>query len=82
MMMSLWCHDDVILQIITAGTEQFNKSPSVGLTFLQEQGILTTPLDPSQVAAFFRQNPALSKHMLGEYLGSRSHGDVLEAYVR
>ena len=68
--------------MITAGTEQFNKSPSVGLAFLQEQGILATPTDPAHLAAFFRHNPAINKHVLGDYLGSRNHGDVLDAFVK
>ena len=83
--MSLSCHSDVIQfvsQLITAGTEQFNKNPSAGVVFLQEQGVLQNPLDPVEVATFFRQNPALSKQLLGDFLGARNNAAVLEAFVR
>lgn len=78
-----WCNCDVIIsQVITAGTEQFNKSPSAGLVFLQEQGVLQSPLNPVQVASFLRQNPALNKQLLGDFLGARNNAAVLEAFVK
>lgn len=72
----------MVSQLITAGTEQFNKSPSTGVLFLQEQGLLQNPMNPVEVATFLRQNPALSKQLLGDFLGARSHAAVLEAFVR
>ncbi|XP_052743243.1 Golgi-specific brefeldin A-resistance guanine nucleotide exchange factor 1 isoform X2 [Bicyclus anynana] len=57
---------------VTQGTELFNQKPSRGIEFLQEHGILSTPLDPHQVAVFLRENPDLDKKMIGEYICARS----------
>ena len=67
---------------MAAGTEQFNKSPSAGVVFLQEQGVIQTPLDPQQLAMFLKHNPSVNKLVLGEYLGARKNSLVLEAFVR
>lgn len=69
-------------QIILAGSEQFNQKPSKGIAFLQEQGILKSPLDPDQVAGFLRENPRLDKKMIGEYISAKKNSKVLEAFLR
>lgn len=56
-----------IFQWVTQGTELFNQKPERGIEFLQEHGVLPTPLDPHQVALFLRENPDLDKKMIGEY---------------
>ncbi|XP_064073514.1 Golgi-specific brefeldin A-resistance guanine nucleotide exchange factor 1 [Vanessa tameamea] len=57
---------------VTQGTELFNQKPERGIEFLQEHGVLPTPLDPHQVALFLRENPDLDKKMIGEYICKRS----------
>ncbi|XP_026741827.1 Golgi-specific brefeldin A-resistance guanine nucleotide exchange factor 1 [Trichoplusia ni] len=57
---------------VTQGTEMFNQKPERGIEFLQEHGVLTTPLDPHEVAIFLRENPDLDKKMIGEYICKRS----------
>ncbi|KPJ12857.1 Golgi-specific brefeldin A-resistance guanine nucleotide exchange factor 1 [Papilio machaon] len=57
---------------VTQGTELFNQKPERGVEFLQEHGVLATPLDPHQVALFLRENPDLDKKMIGEYICKRS----------
>ncbi|GBP56447.1 Golgi-specific brefeldin A-resistance guanine nucleotide exchange factor 1 [Eumeta japonica] len=57
---------------IATGTELFNQKPERGIDYLQEHGVLSTPLDPHQVSMFLRENPDLDKKMIGEYLCKRS----------
>ncbi|KAI5636572.1 sec7 domain-containing protein [Phthorimaea operculella] len=57
---------------VQQGTELFNQKPEKGIEFLQEHGVLATPLDPHEVAMFLRENPDLDKKMIGEYLCKRS----------
>ncbi|KAJ0174841.1 hypothetical protein K1T71_009949 [Dendrolimus kikuchii] len=57
---------------VTQGTELFNQKPERGIEFLQEHGVLATPLDPHEVAMFLRENPDLDKKMIGEYICKRS----------
>ena len=52
------------------------------MTFLMEQGVLQTPLEPAEVATFLHNNPTISKQMLGDYLGDRRNTAVLEAFVK
>ncbi len=35
-----------------SSNQAFNLKPKQGISFLQEQGVLLTPLDPAQVASF------------------------------
>lgn len=70
------------LQLILAATEQFNKKPKQGISFLMEQGILASPLDPSQVADFLHENPGLGKAKIGDYVGDRRNSDILESFVK
>ncbi|XP_078316966.1 Golgi-specific brefeldin A-resistance guanine nucleotide exchange factor 1-like isoform X2 [Crassostrea virginica] len=64
------------------GTEQFNTKPSKGITFLQEQGLLSDPLDPGEVVTFLKENPRLDKAMIGEYVAKKTNSKVLEAFVK
>ncbi|CAG4994635.1 unnamed protein product [Parnassius apollo] len=57
---------------VRQGTELFNQKPERGIEFLQEHGVLASPLDPHQVAMFLRENPDLDKKMIGEYICKRS----------
>ena len=69
-------------QLILAATEQFNKKPSRGVSFLSEQGVFRSPLEPLEVASWLHDNPGLNKAMIGEYVGDRRNSEVLHAFVR
>ncbi|CAG9763319.1 unnamed protein product [Ceutorhynchus assimilis] len=64
------------------GTEHFNTKPKKGIQFFQEHGVLKPELDPHEVAMFLRENPALDKKMIGEYISNRSNLNILEAFVK
>ncbi|PVD38476.1 hypothetical protein C0Q70_01091 [Pomacea canaliculata] len=64
------------------GTELFNAKPAKGIAFLQEQGLLSTPLDPGEVVTFLKENPRLDKKMIGEYISCKKNKVVLEAFVK
>ncbi|XP_062518371.1 Golgi-specific brefeldin A-resistance guanine nucleotide exchange factor 1-like isoform X2 [Corticium candelabrum] len=69
-------------KLFIAGSEQFNSSPKKGIQFLQERGILKSPLDPDELAIFLRENPRLQKKMIGECVGDRKNDAILQAFVR
>ena len=69
-------------KLLIAGAEEFNTKPSKGIQFLQENGLLSDPLEPNQVAALLRECSRLDKKMIGEYVSNRKNLDVLEAFVR
>jgi brefeldin A-resistance guanine nucleotide exchange factor 1 len=72
----------VFFQLLQTGTEQFNVKPSKGISFLQEHGLMTSPLDPGQVVTFLKENPRLDKKMIGEFISSKKNAVVLEAFVK
>lgn len=63
------------------GTEKFNTKPKKGIEFLQEHGILSTPLNPIEIATFLKENPLLDKKMIGEYI-SKNNVDVLNSFIK
>lgn len=69
-------------KVLATGTEHFNAKPSKGIEFLQEHGLLSDPLDPAEVATFFRDNAQLDKNKIGEYLSNRKNLKVLDAFVK
>lgn len=69
-------------QILQAGTEQFNTKPKKGMEFLQEHGLLCSPLNPEEMAKFLRENPRLDKKTIGDYIGDKKNSRILEAFVR
>lgn len=71
-----------VLQLHMQGTELFNAKPAKGIAFLQEQGLLSTPLDPGEVVTFLKENPRLDKKMIGEYISCKKNKVVLEAFVK
>lgn len=64
------------------GSELFNQKPSSGLEFLQENGLLSNPLDMREVAEYLRHNPLLDKKVIGDFISNRKNNEVLEAYVK
>ena len=67
---------------ITTTTEIFNNKPSKGVTYMQESGLIKTPLDEDELAQFLRTNPHLDKKQLGEYISKRDNNAVLSAFVK
>uniref|UniRef100_A0AAQ4Q5Y7 Golgi-specific brefeldin A-resistance guanine nucleotide exchange factor 1 n=1 Tax=Gasterosteus aculeatus aculeatus TaxID=481459 RepID=A0AAQ4Q5Y7_GASAC len=68
-------------RLLITGTEQFNQKPKKGIQFLQENGLLSTPLDNNQVAQWLRENPRLDKKMIGEYVSDRKNMELLDSFV-
>ena len=64
------------------GSDRFNLKPKDGIAFLQKNGLLENPLNPTEMAAFLAENPRLDKKIIGEYLSNRKNTDVLVAFVR
>jgi brefeldin A-resistance guanine nucleotide exchange factor 1 len=52
-------------KLIRTATDQFNTKPAKGIAYLQEVGLLSSPLDVNEVAGFLRANPHLDKKHLG-----------------
>lgn len=71
-----------LFQWLPQGTEYFNHKPKKGIQFFQEHNVLKPELDPQEVALFLRENPALNKTMIGEYISNRSNLNILEAFVK
>lgn len=69
-------------KLLITGTEQFNQKPKKGIQFLQEKGLLTIPMDNTEVAQWLRENPRLDKKMIGEFVSDRKNIDLLESFVR
>ncbi|XP_075389861.1 Golgi-specific brefeldin A-resistance guanine nucleotide exchange factor 1 isoform X4 [Tenrec ecaudatus] len=68
-------------KLLITGTEQFNQKPRKGIQFLQEKGLLTIPMDNTEVAQWLRENPRLDKKMIGEFVSDRKNIDLLESFV-
>ncbi|XP_062422620.1 Golgi-specific brefeldin A-resistance guanine nucleotide exchange factor 1 isoform X3 [Pungitius pungitius] len=68
-------------KLLITGTEQFNQKPKKGIQFLQEKGLLSSPLDNNQVAQWLRENPRLDKKMIGEYVSDRKNMELLDSFV-
>jgi len=73
---------EIIGQLYQIGTDQFNVKPLKGITYLQEHGLLATPLDPTEVVAFIKENPKLDKKQIGEYVSIKKNKEILEAYQK
>lgn len=67
---------------LPAGTEHFNHKPKKGIQFLQEHGVIKSDSDPHEIALFLRENPALDKKMIGEFISNRKNLDILDAFVK
>ncbi|KAJ3610286.1 hypothetical protein NHX12_022379 [Muraenolepis orangiensis] len=68
-------------KLLITGTEQFNLKPKKGIQFLQEKGLLSSPMDNNQVAQWLRENPRLDKKMIGEIVSDRKHMELLDSFV-
>ncbi|MBN3324360.1 GBF1 factor, partial [Atractosteus spatula] len=68
-------------KLLIAGTEQFNQKPKKGIQFLQEKGLLSSPMDNNEVAQWLRENPRLDKKMIGEFVSDRKNMELLDSFV-
>ncbi|KAM4615448.1 Golgi-specific brefeldin A-resistance guanine nucleotide exchange factor 1 [Polymixia lowei] len=68
-------------KLLITGTEQFNQKPKKGIQFLQEKGLISSPMDNNQVAQWLRENPRLDKKMIGEFVSDRKHMELLDSFV-
>jgi brefeldin A-resistance guanine nucleotide exchange factor 1 len=71
-----------MLQLLATGSEHFNAKAKKGIAFLQDNRLLSTPLDPQEVVHFLRENPRLDKKTIGEYISNRSNLQVLDSFVK
>jgi len=67
--------------MLATGSEHFNAKATKGVEFLQENRLLSIPLDPKEIVVFLKENPKLDKKMIGEYISARKNLKVLEAFV-
>nr|XP_023659672.1 Golgi-specific brefeldin A-resistance guanine nucleotide exchange factor 1 isoform X2 [Paramormyrops kingsleyae] len=68
-------------KLLITGTEQFNQKPKKGIQFLQEMGLLSSPMDNGEVAQWLRENPWLDKKMIGEFVSDRKNMELLDSFV-
>ncbi|XP_045067542.1 Golgi-specific brefeldin A-resistance guanine nucleotide exchange factor 1 isoform X3 [Coregonus clupeaformis] len=68
-------------KLLNCGTEQFNQKPKKGIQFLQEKGLLSSPMDNNEVAQWLRENPRLDKKQIGEFISDRKHMELLDSFV-
>lgn len=69
-------------KILHSGCEQFNQHAGKGIAFLQSQGLLSNPLDPTEMGQFLRDNPLLDKKTIGDYISSKKNHEVLKGFVQ
>ncbi|XP_036429975.1 Golgi-specific brefeldin A-resistance guanine nucleotide exchange factor 1 isoform X2 [Colossoma macropomum] len=68
-------------KLLITGTEQFNQKPKKGIQFLQEKGLLSSPMNNNEVAQWLRENPRLDKKMIGEFISDRKNMELLDGFV-
>ncbi|XP_030628428.1 Golgi-specific brefeldin A-resistance guanine nucleotide exchange factor 1 isoform X1 [Chanos chanos] len=68
-------------KLLITGTEQFNQKSKKGIQFLQEKGLLSSPMDNNEVAQWLRENPRLDKKMIGEFISDRKNMELLDSFV-
>lgn len=69
-------------KLLIAGAEEFNKKPGDGIQFLVKNGLLSDPVDPTEVATLLRECWRLDKKMIGEYVSNKKNMRILEAFVK
>ncbi|XP_011304775.1 brefeldin A-inhibited guanine nucleotide-exchange protein 2 [Fopius arisanus] len=66
-------------EVWEAGIEIFNRKPSKGIQYLQEQGLLGASAD--DVARFLHVDERLDKTAIGDFLGDHNHNQVMYNYI-
>ena len=69
-------------QLLWQGIEEFNKKAKKGIEFLQKHDILSDPLVPEELVRFFKDNQKVDKKVIGEYIGNRNNGKILDSFLR
>lgn len=67
------------------GTEKFNDNPRDGIAKLSENGLLGGSPghpDPEKIAKLLRENPALDKKAIGEYISKKENKSILNCFVQ
>ena len=49
---------------------------------MQENGLMSTPFEPSELVHFMKENQTVDKKMIGDYIGDKRNPKVLEAFVK
>jgi len=81
------CSQDLAQQkkrkkLLWQGVEEFNKKAKKGIEFLQKHDILSDPLEPDELVKFFKDNQRVDKKVIGEYIGNRGNGKILDSFIR
>jgi len=63
------------------GIELFNQSPSKGIQFLRESGLIDAN-NIEDLVKFLKQTAALDKKQIGDYISSRKNVNILAAFVK
>ena len=58
---------------------RFNRKPSKGIQYLQEQGLLGT--SPTDIARWLHVDERLDKTAIGDFLGDHNHNVVMYNYI-
>ncbi|KAK0098452.1 hypothetical protein PV326_008215 [Microctonus aethiopoides] len=66
-------------EVWEAGIEMFNRKPSKGIQYLQEQGLLGDLVE--DVARFLHTDERLDKTAIGDFLGDHNHNQVMYNYI-
>ncbi|XP_032451671.1 brefeldin A-inhibited guanine nucleotide-exchange protein 1 isoform X2 [Nasonia vitripennis] len=66
-------------EVWETGIEIFNRKPSKGVQYLQEQGLLGATVD--HVARWLHVDDRLDKTAIGDFLGDHNHNQVMYNYI-
>ncbi|XP_035906929.1 brefeldin A-inhibited guanine nucleotide-exchange protein 2 isoform X1 [Anopheles stephensi] len=68
-------------EVMETGIDMFNRKPKKGIVFLQERGLLGTPVE--DVARWLHEDERLDKTQIGDYLGENDEHSktVMCAYI-
>lgn len=68
-------------KVIVKGANKFNEKPSLGLEYLQTQGIISDIHNPAEVAKFLKGTSRVSKAVLGDFLSKKGNEAILENFM-
>lgn len=66
-------------EVWEGGIDTFNRKPSKGIQYLQEQGLLGKSIE--DVARFLHVDERLDKTAIGDFLGDHNHNPVMYMYI-
>ena len=73
-------------RLVLTGASRFNSKPKVGLSFLEENGLIYADLSdtvgrPKSLARFLKSCNRLDKKLLGDFLSRPENIDVLRVFI-